>query len=447
MTTMMTKMTWAVTRSMDNDDDDDDENDVGGYTVENSYLEEKEEACLALRELASHSSLAFAPFVEKCSGPVFKLVDYGHEDVRQAALSALGQFAICIGKQPNSEQACAAAVTVLVPKLSEVINTDSEMEVVNAAFDTMTEMLKELKGIVLKTEGHTEAIIMCIRNVFNKATQCQMMDQAEEGHEEDDDADDMESEACEKLIEYAGDALPAFGLAMTPQEFAPYFAGLLPSILQRTKKHCTVAERSFSIGLLAVCMEPLSGVLEPFVAHLYPTFTNLMRDEDCEVRNNAIFGLGELVFYGRELVYSNYPQILQNLSAALSREDTDLALDNICAAIARLILTNINAVPMEQVFPALMKNLPLREDFHEYTTILKCLMYLFQNGHALFHSYLPQIFNVVLHMGSQRKLEPGQKEMMIEFTRTVVSAFPDAYNQWQASLTPALQQEWNKIQS
>ena len=42
---------------MDNDDDDDDENDVGGYTVENSYLEEKEEACLALRELASHSSL------------------------------------------------------------------------------------------------------------------------------------------------------------------------------------------------------------------------------------------------------------------------------------------------------------------------------------------------------------------------------------------------------
>ena len=43
------------------------------------------------------------------------------------------------------------------------------MEVVNAAFDTMTEMLKELKGIVLKTEGHTEAIIMCIRNVFNKA--------------------------------------------------------------------------------------------------------------------------------------------------------------------------------------------------------------------------------------------------------------------------------------
>lgn len=35
---------------MDNEEDEDD--DVAGYTVENAYLEEKEEACLALRELA-----------------------------------------------------------------------------------------------------------------------------------------------------------------------------------------------------------------------------------------------------------------------------------------------------------------------------------------------------------------------------------------------------------
>lgn len=35
---------------MDNDEDEDD--DVAGYTVENAYLEEKEEACLALREIA-----------------------------------------------------------------------------------------------------------------------------------------------------------------------------------------------------------------------------------------------------------------------------------------------------------------------------------------------------------------------------------------------------------
>ena len=37
--------------------------------------------------------------------------------------------------------------------------------------------------------------------------------------------------------------------------------------------------------------------------HLYPTLTTLMRDSDSEVRNNAIFGIGELVVHGRELLY------------------------------------------------------------------------------------------------------------------------------------------------
>ena len=39
---------------MDNEDEESD-SDVAGYTVENAYLEEKEEACLALRELALHA--------------------------------------------------------------------------------------------------------------------------------------------------------------------------------------------------------------------------------------------------------------------------------------------------------------------------------------------------------------------------------------------------------
>lgn len=65
-----------------------------------------------------------------------------------------------------------------------------------------------------------------------------MLEQAEEGHSEDDDMEDPDSEASEKLIEYAGDVLPALGGAMTPQEFAPYFAGFFPLILQKTVVQC-----------------------------------------------------------------------------------------------------------------------------------------------------------------------------------------------------------------
>lgn len=37
------------------------------------------------------------------------------------------------------------------------------------ALDALTELLKELKGIVIQGQGHLEAVLGCIRNVFNKA--------------------------------------------------------------------------------------------------------------------------------------------------------------------------------------------------------------------------------------------------------------------------------------
>jgi len=46
---------------------------------------------------------SFAVYVEQCSGPIYKLVDYGHGDIRRAALSALAQFTICLGRQPGGE--------------------------------------------------------------------------------------------------------------------------------------------------------------------------------------------------------------------------------------------------------------------------------------------------------------------------------------------------------
>lgn len=34
------------------DEDEDDDDEIAGYSVENAYVEEKEEACLALKEIA-----------------------------------------------------------------------------------------------------------------------------------------------------------------------------------------------------------------------------------------------------------------------------------------------------------------------------------------------------------------------------------------------------------
>ncbi|KAK8743844.1 hypothetical protein OTU49_001288 [Cherax quadricarinatus] len=121
-----------------------------------------------------------------------------------------------------------------------------------------------------------------------KKTMCQ--DMTDEASSEDEG----EAEHDELLIEYAGEVVPSLGKAMSQAEFATQFANLLPLFANKTKKSCSVAERSFSFGTLAEAVEALGSASGQFVPQLLPLFQEGTRDEDNEVRSNSIYGLGVL---------------------------------------------------------------------------------------------------------------------------------------------------------
>jgi hypothetical protein len=54
-----------------------------------------------------------------------------------------------------------------------------------------------------------------------------------------------------------------------------------------------------------------------------------------------------------------------------------------------------------------MSYLPLREDSHENSLVLKCFLFLSSNGHPLFASHLPQVMNVILTIATQQELQLG----------------------------------------
>ncbi|CAG2066245.1 unnamed protein product, partial [Timema podura] len=187
------------------------------------------------------------------------------------------------------------ALALLIPKCSELIRMDEERGVVMAALDVYCDLLTEVKRPVLEGEGHRDAIINCIKDVMTYKTECQ--------DKEDEGSDDPEAEQDEMLIECAGNIVPSLGKAVTPDDFAIYFGNLLPLFLAKTKKQCTMSQRSFSVGTLSECMEPLGPRVAQFVPQLLPLFLQLAKDESDEVRNNAIFGVGEMVLHGKEALY------------------------------------------------------------------------------------------------------------------------------------------------
>lgn len=210
---------------IENSDNEEDDDDIAGYSVENAYMAEKEEAIVALKDFAQHTGAACAPFMQSLFEEIYKLINYPNEDIRKVSVEALAQFIVSLHKLNNFE-AVQRTLLILIPKLSELIRVDEERVVVMAALDAYNYLLTELKCNAVQIDGQKDAIFACILDVLNGKVACQF---DEPSGEDDED----ESEYDEAIIESAGDILPRLGLAIPKQEFALYFGRVWPNLVKK----------------------------------------------------------------------------------------------------------------------------------------------------------------------------------------------------------------------
>ncbi|XP_065362442.1 importin-4 [Calliphora vicina] len=409
------------------DGEDDDLDNIAGYSVENSYLDEKEEAILALKEFAQHTGVAFIPYLEQSYKNVYKMIDHPQEDIRKVSIDALTTFIIALYKQ-NDVQGVGNAITILIPKLGQIVRDDEEVSVVLAALESFSDILKELKHIALPDDKLTNTIFTCINDVLLGKVACQF-DEPAGGN--DDDAE--ESEYDEAIVEGAGNLLPLFGHAMQPEKFAMYFGRVYPVIiskLQKAKKNEELeSQRAFVYGALAECFGALKSCTGTYFSTFCPIMIDGLSDEFCQARQNAVFGLGELVLYAEDKSYEAYPHILMALSQAVANEKEDAALDNICGAIARLIITNCNLVPLDQVLPVLLKHLPLREDFDENASIFKCFKLLYIQSREAITASIEQILAIAIHVLYKKEfVDQDTCENAVGLVKEIRENYPDKFS-------------------
>jgi importin-4 len=295
--------------------DDETEDDDELFGIENAYMEEKEEAVIALKELAEYSGNAFAPYIRLCFEEIYKLLSYPNEDIRQSSVEALCQFVIALYKLQNGE-GVKQTLLILVPKLSEIIHTDEERAVVMAALEGYNGILEELCAVTFETEGHKDAIFSCVIDVLNGKVTCQF-DEPEEDEDEDSEYDIA-------IMETAGEILPKFGKAMSSQEFFSYFSRVFPffigKIVSKTAKLCfqrfivffsshlkqksknkdemSQSQRAMAVGVISECFAPLNELSAQYFDSLIPLLLDLLNDRsDEEVRNNAVYAIGEMVLH------------------------------------------------------------------------------------------------------------------------------------------------------
>ncbi|XP_043285826.1 importin-4-like [Venturia canescens] len=428
----------------DTDDEEDlDDDDVAGYRVNSAYVEEKEEAILALKEIAQYTEEAFLPYLEKSFEETLRVTSYPQMDIREASIDALMQFCLNLSKISTNEcrDALLKALSVFVPKLSELIRLDCERSVAMNGLGAYATMLKEIKGDVLLGEGHRDAIINCVTDVMFEKTECQ---------EQEDDVvgEDCENEAeeDEALIEYAGDVFSALGKVIPPEDFAMYFQAVLPILSERCKSNKSEAQKSFAIGTIAECISGLKHTSGAFVEQLLPLFHKCSSDESPDVRNNAFYGLGELILHSKEAMYSHYSNVLSLIIVASAREVEAGPRDNMVGVIARMIIANYAILDIDQVFPSFLKQLPLQQDFVEYQAVFDAVLTLYRAGHEIVKPHLQDLLTLAINVLHEDKAPSDEtKETIMGFVKSVNQDFVDIYNAVYSQLSPEVSSNMMRI--
>ncbi|XP_042366643.1 importin-4 [Plectropomus leopardus] len=411
---------------LDEDDDDDaeekdvdfledepetDVHDVAGFSVENAYIDEKEDACDALGEIALNTGAAFQPFLESSFQQVYEMRDFPHEDVRRAAFGAMGHFCQAqhqVWKENPTEanyQALLKLLDVVLPCFVETVRTEHERQVVMGILETMNTVMKSCKEEAFKNPSRLKEISHVIRDVLKKKTVCQ------DGGGDEADDEDQQAEYDAMLQEYAGEGIPLVASSVPADTFAPFLNDLLPLLMSKAKTTCTVADRSFSVGTIGEILQALVSVsggqalAGRLSNRLLPVLVAGVRDSDPEVRNNSVFGLGCLAQAAGPICVTDYPMMLSVFSNMLTKELDLRVIDNLCAALCRMIMSNVDAVPLEQVLPALVARLPLKEDMEENKTVFSCLAMLYTHSPALVVKLMKPIVAASSHVFGNNKVD------------------------------------------
>ncbi|CRL01971.1 CLUMA_CG015064, isoform A [Clunio marinus] len=406
------------------DGEEEDEEDMIG--VENSYMEEKEEAVIALKEIAEHTGTSFAPYIRTSFEEIYKLLNYPNEDIRQSSVEALCQFVISLYKL-NDIEGVKHTLLILVPKLSEIIHMDEERIVVMAALESFNSILEELGKAALEVDGHKDAIYSCVVDVLNGKATCQ--------YEEPEEDDEDESEYDIAIMESAGEILPKFGKAMTSQEFFTYFSRIFPFFIgkiQKTKNkdEMSQSQRAMAVGVVSECFEPLGEFTAQYFDNLLPLFIDLLNDRsDEEVRNNAVYAIGEMVVHGGQTSFKCFPQILEALSTLVAKESHGGILDNICGTLGRLIFINSSLVPLKDVLPVFISYLPLRQDYVENEYVFRALDLIYRQGNEVLLQFLERVILTALTVLSKKQYSKDEvRDHVFTFVKQVRNDFPEKFN-------------------
>ncbi|KDO29492.1 hypothetical protein SPRG_06032 [Saprolegnia parasitica CBS 223.65] len=438
----------GVAQGFESDDDDDDDDGKCTLSIRTATLEMKCRAVECIEALASNIGGAFDVFVPKLLEGLSLLVDYIHEDVRGAVAEACAALIVCsfYAATPAAEENQVwvqgqVDASLLHPRTKELLDKltqdvflefleDPEKIVVERTLTALTTLSATIGPIV--TAPYFEQLLT-IAQAMTHAHICQDgYDEASE-HDEDEDDEDLEGgSVLDNLTELLGSMAKCFGPA-----FDQLWSQLFPFAVQYANGPHPDKDRAAILGCFGEVLPEVQNL--SYVPTVLPLMLKACAGENTSVQRNAAFALGMLVKMSGASLAPQYLQVLQALHPLFASEEEGV-VDNAASAVAKMIMTHPDSVPLDAVMPVFLKALPLKADFTETESVFTCLLGLLQAQNPVVLNAMPQVAAIFAQSLSEDSDVDDDVQVKIRAcVQWLVATFPDQMKAIVGAMDPAAQ--------
>ncbi|KAH9941479.1 ARM repeat-containing protein [Amylocystis lapponica] len=358
--------------------------------VNSTICIEKEIAADTIGAIFASTRSHFLPYVEQCTLELVGLLPHYYDGIRKSSTDSLLEIVRTFYDlsdppewQPGSvvQVPLQPRVTELIghifPALLEMYESEDNKKVVSGLCVGLAETINKVGPALLQSRAQQFADIAI--QVLDQKAICQQ----DPDQDEEEEAPEDQAEFDSMLISSAGDLVAALANALG-EDFAVAFQTFFPLISKYYKKGRSLSDRSSAIGCLSEIIAGMKGAVTPSTEPLMTLFYRALSDDEPEVQCNAAFASGLLIEHSNVDLSSQYLTVLAAFrplfvvapDAPPARFN---ARDNAVGAVARMIVKNTGAVPLDQVLPVFFDALPLKNDFLENRPVFQAIFHLFRN--------------------------------------------------------------------
>lgn len=418
----------------DDDSDDDDMGEDGIYKVRTVFLDEKTAALHAIGSLALACPSKVVQHLARIEQNLEVLFDYFHENIRMQCVTTSQQIIEGLYQMGGVALINDLWYTKVIHRYIEMLVEDDSKEVVIRVLECIEELLKKI-GVQLIPDQYLTLLFDQFVKLLEESTACQKLgDETEGDHDEN-----LMGDLCDTLIQMASDWKDSFSVS---------FERLLPGIEKFTRPERNLRDRILFTGLLADTLKRMPSLTQKYAASFAVLAEKNLSSGEVTLYRNTLYYLGIICEVAPGLG-SEYAKFLTLLQPFFTSEFEPATVDNAVAAICRMILGNPTAVPLDTAVPVIFSKLPLKDDFDEFKTVTKFIVYLIESGYNL-AAFNELIIKILIEGAVVQSQDPDKYKIPEEVTHKVLQILRNLKDQAvfasiSAGLTPENQQVLIKI--